>query len=86
MLTELDQAAGVPVRRRVVKRYEVDRPRHLVHIDMKKQGRIPDGGGWRAQGRGSVQDRGAGVERNQATRAGAAASCGYRFLHHAVDD
>ena len=31
-------------------RYERDRPGELVHMDVKKLGRIPDGGGWRARG------------------------------------
>ncbi|WP_405943287.1 IS481 family transposase [Streptomyces sp. NBC_00932] len=30
------------------------RPGHMVHVDVKKVGRIPDGGGWRAHGRGSA--------------------------------
>ena len=30
-------------------RYERDRPGELVHVDVKKLGRIPDGGGWRAR-------------------------------------
>ena len=86
LLTELDQATGIRVRRPAVKRYEVDRPGRLIHVDIKKQGRIPDGGGWRAHGRGSSQGRGAAVARNRATRAGATSSRGYRYLHHAVDD
>ena len=28
-------------------RYERDRPGELIHVDVKKIGRIPDGGGWR---------------------------------------
>ncbi|NBM16163.1 hypothetical protein GUY61_11035 [Streptomyces sp. GC420] len=32
------------------------RPGHMVHIDVKKAGRIPDGGGWRVHGRGSPQN------------------------------
>ena len=32
-------------------RYERERPGELVHMDVKKLGRIPDGGGWRAHGR-----------------------------------
>jgi hypothetical protein len=35
-----------PPTRRVVRRYERDNPGELVHIDVKKLGRIPDGGGW----------------------------------------
>jgi hypothetical protein len=57
-----------------------------VHVDVKKQGRIPDGGGWRPHGRGSAQDRATGGVRDRAKRRGTTGSRGYRFLHHAVDD
>jgi transposase InsO family protein len=86
LLTHVDQASGLPVRRPVPVRYEVAAPGELVHVDIKKLGRIPDGGGWRAHGRGSVQDRKAGAVRDRAARAGASATRGYRYLHHAVDD
>ena len=85
-LAWLDQATGLPVRRAQAVRYEKTTPGELVHVDIKKQGRIPDGGGWRAHGRGSVQDRRASVLRDRAGRRGAPASRGYSFLHHAVDD
>jgi transposase len=42
---------------RSVVRYERDRPGELVHVDVKKQGRIPDGGGWRVHGRGVRRGR-----------------------------
>jgi len=35
---------------RVVRRIHTSRPGELVHIDVKKLGRIPPGGGWRATG------------------------------------
>ena len=42
-------------------RYERDRPGELVHMDVKKIGRIPDGGGWKAHcrqhGRTAAQKR-----------------------------
>ena len=41
-LTEVDQATGLAVR------YEKTSPGELVHLDIKKLGRVPDGGGWRA--------------------------------------
>lgn len=85
-LVWLDQATGLPVRRPRPVRYEKAAPGELVHVDIKKQGRIPDGGGWRAHGRGSAQARRAGVVRDRAARRGAPASRGYSFLHHAVDD
>lgn len=86
LLAHLDQATGLPVRRTEPVRYEAAAPGDLVHVDIKKLGRIPDGGGWRAHGRGSVEDRAAGAARDKAARAGAASSRGYSFLHHAIDD
>lgn len=41
--------AGNRTSTRIVVRY----PGHMVHLDVKKVGRIPDGGGWRTHGRGS---------------------------------
>ena len=35
-------------------RYQRDRPGELVHVDVKKIGRIRDGGGWRAHGRAAT--------------------------------
>jgi transposase InsO family protein len=61
--------------RPIVARY----PGHMIHVDVKKVGRIPDGGGWRAHGRDSAQHRSAG----RAKTAGAVG--GYVFLHSAVD-
>lgn len=37
--------------RTTANRYERDHPGELIHVDVKKLGRIPDGGGWRAHGR-----------------------------------
>ncbi|MBA5221225.1 IS481 family transposase, partial [Streptomyces griseoaurantiacus] len=66
-LTHLDRATG-----RVIRRYERDRPGELVHVDIKKLGNIPDGGGHKTLGR----------QAGRKTRAGA----GYSYLHNAVDD
>jgi transposase InsO family protein len=55
-------------------RYERARPGELVHMDVKKLGRIPDGGGWRAHGHTGVPDR----KRKQ--------SNGFDYVHSAVDD
>ena len=86
LLRHLDQGTGLPVRRPSPVRYEKQRPGELVHVDIKKLGIIPDGGGWRVHGKGSAQDRRAGVARDRAARRGASPSRGYLFLHHAVDD
>ena len=73
-LAHLDQATGLPVRRPKPIRYEKARPGELVHVDIKKLGRIPDGGGHRVLGRQAGK-------RNSGRR-----GRGYAFLHHAVDD
>jgi len=54
-------------------------PGHMIHLDVKKVGRIPDGGGWRAHGRGSDADRAAGRAKTKGAKAG------YVYLHSAVD-
>lgn len=54
-------------------------PGHMLHLDVKKVGRIPQGGGWRIHGRDSTAAR--TVER--AKSAGAAG--GYLYLHSAID-
>jgi transposase InsO family protein len=54
-------------------------PGHMIHIDVKKVGRIPDGGGWRIHGVASDQKR--AVERAKV----AGARAGYTYLHSAVD-
>ncbi|CAQ03070.1 IS481 family transposase [Clavibacter sepedonicus] len=74
LLTHLDSATGLPVRRSPARRYEHSSPGDLVHVDIKKLGRIPDGGGHRVLGRA------AGRKNNPRT------GRGYAFLHHAVDD
>jgi transposase InsO family protein len=68
---------GEPLRapRKIVARYRG----HMVHLDVKKVGRIPDGGGWRVHGRGSDQHR--AVDRAKV----AGARAGYVYLHSAVD-
>lgn len=86
LLAHLDQATGLPVRMPRPVRYEAAAPGDLVHVDIKKLGKIPDGGSWRAFGRGSRQHRQAMVVSDRAARAGAPSSRGYVYLHHAVDD
>jgi transposase InsO family protein len=54
-------------------------PGHMIHLDVKKVGRIPDGGGWRAHGRGSEQHRATGRAKTAGARAG------YVYLHSAID-
>lgn len=65
-LSRLDRVTGDVIR------YERDHPGELIHVDVKKLGRIPDGGGWRVHGR---------QERPSSKR-----GRGYDYLHVAVDD
>lgn len=74
LLHHLDQATGLPVRKPKPIRYELAAPGQLVHVDIKKIGRIPDGGGHRMLGR-TIGNRN---NKKQGR--------GYAFLHHAVDD
>jgi transposase len=67
-LWELDRPTGQAVR------YQRQQPGELVHLDIKKQGRIPDGGGHRVHGRG--------CRRGGRSKRG----LGYDYLHVAVDD
>ncbi|TDW24179.1 IS481 family transposase [Kribbella kalugense] len=55
------------------------RPGHMIHVDVKKVGRIPDGGGWRAHGRESDHARAADRAKRKTKRGG------YVYLHSAID-
>ncbi len=77
-LRDLDVGGG-DLREPVI-RYEWARPGDMIHVDVKKLGRIPDGGGWRVHGRSSTQHRAVGRAKAKGARAG------YVFLHSAVDD
>lgn len=79
-LTHVDRATGEPVRR-----YEHDQPGALLHVDVKKFGNIPDGGGWRFVGR-------AQGERNRSATPGKPKNkhhnpkMGTAFVHTVIDD
>lgn len=64
-LADRDRPTGIPIR------YVRERPGELLHMDVKKLGRIPDGGGHRFRGRGS------GTPRSHQ---------GYDYVHQVVDD
>lgn len=72
-LLDLD---GEPLRQptTIVARY----PGHMIHMDIKKAGKIPEGGGWRIHGRDSEQAR-------QANRAKKGRRVGYTYFHSAID-
>lgn len=79
-LSWLDRATGRPVRR-----YERARPGELVHLDVKKLGKIPDGGGWRMLGR-AVGKRNHQAHPGTPRNARRQPLLGYHFLHTAIDD
>ena len=64
-LSWMDRPTGL-----VIRRYEHEHPGDLVHVGVKKLGRIPPGGGWRVQGRRGHDNTGVG----------------YDYIHSAVDD
>lgn len=76
-LRDLDPLTGEVIRssKQTTVRYERDRPGELVHMDVKKLGKIPDGGGWRAHGRAATVDH-----RHKKVKVG------YDYVHSLVDD
>ena len=79
-LSQVDRATGEPVRR-----YEHAKPGDLLHMDVKKLGQIPNGGGWRYVGKQQG-------DRNRAATPGKARSSnreplmGHAYVHTVVDD
>jgi transposase InsO family protein len=69
-LSDLERQAG-----RVIRRIETSRAGELVHIDIKKQARIPKGGGWRINGK---------AKKNYNGKSGRP-KVGYAHIHSAID-
>jgi transposase InsO family protein len=78
-LSAIDPITGESVRssRRNANRYEHRTPGSLVHVDVKKLGRIPVGGGWRLHGRDAAVSV---ANRHKKIR------IGYDYVHTAIDD
>ena len=74
-LSHVDVKSGEPARR-----YEHEKPGALIHVDVKKLGCIPDGGGWRTVGR--VQ----GFRNRAATTGAQSRRVGTAFVHTVIDD
>ncbi|MGW7456462.1 IS481 family transposase [Streptomyces sp. NPDC054797] len=66
-LSHLDRSTGC-----VIRRYEREKPGELVHVDIKKLGNIPDGGGHKTLGRQAGRKK--------------RPRLGYSYIHTAVDD
>ena len=79
-LSHVDVKTGEPARR-----YEHDKPGAMIHVDVKKLGNIPDGGGWRFVGK-------AAGNRNRAATPGKTRSkhrgvlMRHAFVHTVIDD
>ena len=81
-LSHLDRATGRPIRR-----YEHDHPGDLIHVDIKKLGNIPDGGGHRVHGREQGRrNSSAHRDPSRPRKVHGRANLGYQYLHNAVDD
>ena len=76
-LWELDPLTGIRIRaaRATDRRYERDAPGDMIHIDVKKLGRIPDRGGSRADPNQSARNHATGQTK-----------VGFDYVHVAVDD
>ena len=76
-LTLLDPITGELIRssKATAVRYEKDEPGELIHMDVKKIGKIPDGGGWRAHGRAATTE-----QKHKRVK------IGYDYVHSVVDD
>jgi transposase InsO family protein len=76
-LRECDPLTGEVIRssKATAVRYERPRPGDLVHMDVKKAGKIPPGGGWKAHGR-----------QMGSTHARKMARIGFDYIHSVVDD
>jgi transposase InsO family protein len=74
-LAWLDRPTG-----QLIRRYEREHPGELLHVDVKKIGRLRDGGGWRAHGHDSAQRAHSRSEQAAGRRVG------YEYIHAAIDD
>ena len=79
-LGHVDRATGEPVRR-----YEHLQPGGLIHVDVKKLGNIPDGGGWRYVGR-PQGDMNRSATPGKARSAHHNPKMGHAYVHTVIDD
>jgi transposase InsO family protein len=76
----LDRPTG-----RVIRRIESARPGDLVHVDVKKLGKVPAGGGWRMLGR-TVGNHNSQADKSSGRRSKHRHPLrGHHFLHSALD-
>ncbi|WP_314147612.1 IS481 family transposase [uncultured Leifsonia sp.] len=80
-LTHVDVRTGEPARR-----YEHDYPGSLIHVDVKKLGNIPDGGGWRFVGRQQGDRHRAATDPARRKGVTRGPLVGHAFVHTVIDD
>ena len=81
-LRHIDVKTGEPVRR-----YEHETPGALIHVDVKKLGNIPDGGGWRYVGRAQgYRNRSVTAKRTGKRGIAGDMAQGTAFVHTVIDD
>jgi len=81
-LTHVDVKTGEPARR-----YEHETPGALIHVDVKKLGNIPDGGGWRFVGRmQGYKNRSTTALRTGRRGVAGDLTTGHAFVHTVIDD
>lgn len=74
---DMDPPTGEAMR---VVRYEHAAAGDMLHVDIKKVGRIPKGGGW------AVHERGTDAARASKRKGAGTGRVGYAYVHSAVDD
>lgn len=80
-LSHVDRRTGQPARR-----YEHDYPGSLIHVDVKKLGNIPDGGGWRSVGRAQGNRNRQAMRGRKPRGAHRNPKMGHAFVHTVIDD
>lgn len=79
-LSHVDRKTGEPARR-----YEHEYPGSLIHVDVKKLGNIPDGGGWRVVGRSQgMKNRAATPGKGRSKHRGVLMR--HAYVHTVIDD
>jgi len=79
-LRHIDIRTGEPIRR-----YEHDKPGAMIHVDVKKLGNIPDGGGWRFVGR-QQGPKNRAMTPNKPRSKHRGVKIGMAFVHTVIDD
>jgi transposase InsO family protein len=79
-LSHVDRVTGEPIRR-----YEHEHPGALIHVDVKKLGNVPDGGGWRFVGRQQGR-RNRFATPDKPRNAWRNPKLGHAYIHTVLDD